>query len=64
MNAGAYERPQRFNVTRAPTEAFWAAWFAASGTTALPDLSTYNDTQLRQLRRAVMDLTAPLVRER
>ncbi|GAB4816230.1 hypothetical protein N2152v2_003276 [Parachlorella kessleri] len=44
---------------RAPTEAFFQAWFAASNATALLEFASYNRSELRHARDAVLGLLLP-----
>ncbi|GAB4816228.1 hypothetical protein N2152v2_003274 [Parachlorella kessleri] len=52
-------RPTPFEDLRAPTEAFFQAWFAASNATALLEFASYNRSELRHARDAVLGLLLP-----
>lgn len=54
-----FNMPTPFEEVRAPTEAFFTAWFQATNTTALPDFSAYNETEMEHLAMAVLGLLAP-----
>lgn len=59
--AEVFGLPTPFEEVRAPTEAFFKAWFEATNTTSLPDFSTYNRSELHHARLAVLGLLAPKV---
>lgn len=64
LAADIFSLPPVLGSCRALSEDFFAAWFAATKTTELPDLTTYSEEKLTKLRNAVASLLVAKVEVR